>query len=137
MSVPPDVAEVVRRWVEKAEHDLRNAQYTLTLQDDCPFDTVCFHAQQCAEKYLKALLIFHGIDSPRTHDLTELLPLLPPSVAAGVDADGLAQLTPLGVSVRYPGLSPDPDRQEAMRAVEIARRVRAAVRGSLPLELPG
>ena len=69
-------AEVeVRRWVEKAEHDLRNAEYVLGLAEDCPTDTVCFHCQQCVEKYLKALLIHHGIDFPRTHDLVVLLNL--------------------------------------------------------------
>ena len=47
MSAPP---EIVSQWVEKAEHDLKNAEHTLTLQEDCPFDTVCYHAQQCAEK---------------------------------------------------------------------------------------
>ncbi|MBI4384722.1 MAG: HEPN domain-containing protein [Nitrospinae bacterium] len=58
MSGPPDMVRLVRQWVEKAEHDLRNAEHALTLKDDCPFDTACFHTQQCAEKYLKALLSF-------------------------------------------------------------------------------
>ena len=57
MSEPPDTANWVRTWVEMAEADLRNAEHTLTLEEHCPFNTVCFHAQQCAEKYLKAFLI--------------------------------------------------------------------------------
>ena len=72
MSAP---LEIVSQWVEKAEHDLRNAEHTLTLQEDCPFDTVCYHAQQCAEKYLKAFLISKSQDFPRTHDLRLLLQL--------------------------------------------------------------
>lgn len=56
----------VRQWVEKADHDLRNADHTLTLHDEeCPFDTVCFHAQQCAEKYLKGWLVYSNVDFPR------------------------------------------------------------------------
>jgi len=43
---------VARQWVQKAENDLKNAAYTLQMGEGCPTDTVCFHAQQCAEKYL-------------------------------------------------------------------------------------
>lgn len=50
MSAPGDVVAVVRQWVQKAENDLRNAKHTLTMGEDCPYDTVCFHAQQCVEK---------------------------------------------------------------------------------------
>ena len=57
MSDSAGAMRVVRQWVEKAEHDLRNAEHTLTLQDNCPMDTVCFHGQQCAETYIKALLV--------------------------------------------------------------------------------
>lgn len=62
MNGPPESLRWIRQWVEKAESDLRNAEHTLEL--DCPLDTVCFHAQQCAEKYLKALLVSWGADFP-------------------------------------------------------------------------
>jgi len=54
MSDQTDRGRVVAEWVRKAENDIRNAEYTLTMGEDCPYDTVCFHAQQCVEKYLKA-----------------------------------------------------------------------------------
>lgn len=76
MSGQPELVAEVRRWVEKAEHDLRNAEYVLTLGEDCPTDTVCFHCQQCAEKYLKAILVSRGVAFPKTHDLVLLLNLL-------------------------------------------------------------
>jgi predicted nucleotidyltransferase len=60
MSELPEREALVRGWVVKAEHDLRNAEHTLTLEEDCPLDTVAFHAQQCVEKYLKALLVRAG-----------------------------------------------------------------------------
>jgi HEPN domain-containing protein len=41
---------VDRQWIQKAENDLKNATYTLQMGEDCPTDTVCFHAQQCVEK---------------------------------------------------------------------------------------
>jgi HEPN domain len=56
----PETQELVDQWIVKAEHDLTTARHTLTLKEECPFHTICFHSQQCAEKYLKALLIFHG-----------------------------------------------------------------------------
>lgn len=70
MTKMPEQERVAHQWVQKAENDLKNAEHTLTIGDKCPFDTVCFHAQQCVEKYLKALLSLHGIDFPKTHDLT-------------------------------------------------------------------
>jgi HEPN domain-containing protein len=129
----PDRLAVVHAWVQKAEHDLRTAEHLLTLRADCPFDMVCFHAHQCVEKYLKALLLWHGVDVPRSHDLTELAPLLPADVVVPVDMEELAELNPYAVGARYPLVIPEPERGEAARAVQIARRVRAAVRALLPL----
>ncbi len=56
-------------WIVKAENDLKTAAHTLKLGRDCPTDTVCFHAQQCVEKYFKACLVLEGVDFPKTHDL--------------------------------------------------------------------
>jgi HEPN domain-containing protein len=46
------------------------------MEDDCFTDTVCFHAQQCVEKYLKAFLVLEGIDFPKTHDIGKISALL-------------------------------------------------------------
>lgn len=73
------VITVVGEWVEKAENDLKNAAYTLEMDDECPTDTVCFHAQQVVEKYLKALLVFKGIPFPKSHNIEDIIALLPPS----------------------------------------------------------
>jgi HEPN domain-containing protein len=63
------------RPAASAENDLKKAAYTLRMEDDCPTDTVCFHAQQCIEKYLKALLVLKGADFPGTHNIGELTAL--------------------------------------------------------------
>jgi hypothetical protein len=47
------VLEVVAQWVLKAESDLKTAALLLRVRRDCPTDIVCFHVQQCVEKYLK------------------------------------------------------------------------------------
>ncbi len=133
MSEPPELLELVRRWVEKAEHDLTNAAYMLTLEEGCPFDTVCFHAQQCVEKYLKALLTLRLIPFSKTHDLAELRDSVPSNLGLDLSADDLAELSPYAVETRYPGIWESLGRDEAARAVEIAKRVRSAVRTLLPL----
>ena len=74
---PDRVLVVVREWVIKAENDFTNAAHVLKLSAECPTDTVCFNAQQCVEKYLKALLVLDGIDFPKTHDIERLTALLP------------------------------------------------------------
>jgi hypothetical protein len=56
---------VVREWVAKAENDLKSAAYLLKMRG-CPVDNVCFNAQQCVEKYLKALLITQRLEFPKT-----------------------------------------------------------------------
>jgi len=75
-----ETLHVIRQWVEKAENDLKTAAHTLKLGKDCPTDTVCFHAQQCVEKYLKALLVFEGKDISRTHYISGLVQMLPATI---------------------------------------------------------
>lgn len=56
MSGAPDVIRLVRMWVEKAEEDLLVAQRLLSPGEPCLFSSVCFHAQQAVEKYVKRCL---------------------------------------------------------------------------------
>lgn len=123
---------VVREWVDKADNDLRNASHTLKITRKCPTDTVCFHAQQCVEKYIKALLVLRGIDFPRTHAIDRLVALIPTEARPTLIADEQDQLTEYATVTRYPGgYDPIPVR-EARQAVSIARRVRREIRAQLP-----
>ncbi len=126
------VAEVVREWVEKAENDLKNAALTLRAGEESPTDTVAFHAQQCVEKYLKALLTLRGIDFPKTHDIEELVARVGPSVLVGLSVQEQRRLTTYGTVTRYPGDYEPVSLAEARRAVALARRVRREVRRALP-----
>ena len=65
--------DVAKGWMRKAESDIDNL--TTMMESGKALDTACFHAQQAAEKYLKAFLCFNGIDFPKTHDIEELLGL--------------------------------------------------------------
>src|SRR3990172_6942704 len=93
---------VVREWVAKAENDLKTAAQTLKLGADCPTDTVCFHAQQTVEKYLKVLLVHRGLDFPKTHDIEELLAIVPPPERPEITEDDQARLTDYATVMRYP-----------------------------------
>ena len=126
------VIQKVALWVEKAENDLRNAGHTLKIKQKCPTDTVCFHAQQCVEKYLKALLVWREVEFPRAHDITHLLKRLAPRDQPDLTPDECEQLTDYATVNRYPGDYPPITLQEARQAVKIARRVRKQIRARLP-----
>ena len=98
-----DIRAVALQWIKKAENDLKNAVHTLKLGEDCPTDTVGFHAQQCVEKYLKGLLSFRGIDFPKTHNITELVALLPASTPVDLTPEDQELLTDYATVTRYPG----------------------------------
>jgi HEPN domain-containing protein len=118
----------------RAEDDLTAAEHLLTLASACPFATVCFHAQQCAEEYLKALLTFHSIPFPRTHDLGQVLSLVPKKLGLEISVPDVAAFNLYAAVTRHPGDWDPVDRPEAVRAVTMARRVQETVRGLLPAE---
>jgi HEPN domain-containing protein len=70
-------------WIGKAEGDIRTSQREFSVNEHPNYDAVCFHAQQCAEKYLKALLVEKALPVPRTHDLEVLLS----SIIGGIPRD--------------------------------------------------
>lgn len=133
------ILEVVRGWVTKAENDLKTAALTLKGGKDAPTDTVCFHAQQCIEKYLKALLTLKNIDFPKTHDIEKLLDLLPANIDLPLSIKQQRQLTGYATAARYPGDYEEISTAEAQQALRIARRIRKEIRSLLgeSLKKPG
>lgn len=125
-----EVLREVRGWIAKAENDLRNVDLVLPAED-APFDTVCFHAQQAAEKYLEALLTFRGIPFGKTHDLPELVLLLPPDSTVPAAVGDLSELTDAAVACRYPLGAEEYDRPFAEEMVRQARTVTSAVLAEL------
>lgn len=114
-------------WIEKAEGDFHTARREAAAHDFPNAAAVCFHAQQCAEKYLKALLVEHSVYFPRTHDLLVLLDLAG-SMRTTLEAirDALVHLSPYAVDVRYPGDRADSD--SAAAALVDCTRVRTTAR---------
>lgn len=123
---------VVRGWVQKAESDLKTAVLVLRAKEEGPAETAAFHAQQCAEKYLKALLAFKGADFQKTHDIGQLLLLLPREAAFDLPAAEQRRLTSYATVTRYPGDYEPVIVHEARRAVALARKIRRHVRKLLP-----
>lgn len=126
------VITVVSEWVKKAENDLKNAAYTLEMDDECPTDTVCFHAQQVVEKYLKALLVLNGTPFPKTHNIEDIMALLPPSSRPSLAEKDQDKLTEYATVTRYPGDYEPISLDEAKKAVCIARGIRTQIRKLLP-----
>jgi len=124
--------KLTAEWVRKAEADLVCAE-TCAKSPVPLHDQACFHCQQSAEKYLKALLEELGATVPRTHQLLDLLSLLSArhtslrSLRRGLDF-----LTRFAVETRYPGDSAT--KRQAQAALRWAVRVRHAARLVLGLK---
>ena len=121
-----DLRHVVRQWIEKADLDFDTVVHLAA--EERFRNVVAFHAQQAAEKYIKATLTRHGIEFPKTHVITRLLILLSPVepvLAAELDESGW--LGQFGVSLRYPDDYPDILPGDEERAVALVRLVREAV----------
>jgi|SRR6516225_1822665 len=117
----------VKEWVLKAEADFATAGRELQATANPNYDAVCFHAQQCVEKLMKALLIHLGVTPPKTHDLGALEALLTPVCPAwSWAAQDLRFLTRASVDFRYPG--EQADKEEARQAHEIAGSLRQRLR---------
>jgi HEPN domain-containing protein len=125
------VKRVVKQWVEKADHDLLMAEHAMNLGEDCPYDMVCFHAQQCAEKYTKAMLTCLGIDFPKSHDLTELFAAIPDTCNVDISPHVFEELNPYAVETRYPGNWDPIDSVDAEQAIKLAKEIRDKIKPKL------
>ena len=123
---------ITQEWIAKAEGDFAVAQREVRARKNPSYDAACFHAQQCAEKYLKARLQEAGITFGKTHDLVNLLGLvLPVEPIWNLLRQDLIVLTDFAVDYRYPGSLAT--KAEAQDAVKRCRRIRRTIRQSFGL----
>jgi len=117
--MPEDEIQIAKQWAAKADNDLLDADNNLK-SEKIPYDTVCFHCQQAAEKILKAYLIANQKPYPITHDLLLILEqILSLNPEAERLRDTLVILAPYAVEIRYPDdyfMPTDQDAAEARRA---------------------
>jgi HEPN domain-containing protein len=115
---------VIEEWMKKAEADYRTAERESAVQSGANYDAVCFLAQQCIEKLMKAVLIKWNIHPPKTHDLAVLNLLLPTRTQILVNIQSLRFLGNAAVSFRYPGESADKvDAQESLQICSELRQI--------------
>lgn len=111
--------ELVSNWILKADNDLKSAEHELTFEDAVT-ETICFHSQQTAEKYLKAYLIHLGISFKKTHEIGELIAKCElKDKEIGYLKEEADILTDYAVAVRYPDDYYVPPIEEAREAYEL------------------
>lgn len=116
--------ELIEQWIDKADHDLGSAKLIFLHIPDY-FDTIAFHCQQATEKYLKATLIYYGVDFQRTHNLVYLLDLLSQKMALLEDTyDKAILLNGFSVQIRYPNKNIYLTKEELELSINIAQEFR-------------
>ncbi len=135
--MPPDpelIAEV-RAWLAKAQQDMRMARLAADAQPPL-FGQAAYHAQQAAEKAMKAFLTWHKQVFGKTHNLVAL-----GRACAAVDADldelllRASMLTDYAWKYRYPGEPAEPSEAETREALALAAEVQQAIRSRIPPEV--
>jgi HEPN domain-containing protein len=115
---PPDDP---REWLNRARSDLLLAK---SYEEGIYLEDLCFHAQQAAEKAIKALLIRRGIEFPYVHDISDLMTLL--EGAGEFLSESIRKgetLTRFAVFTRYPGVSPPVSHEEYEEALNLASEI--------------
>jgi len=113
--------DLVQSWLTYAKSDLELAR--VCLPDSVLLETLCYHAQQAAEKALKALLIAYSTDPPRTHNIGTLLDLLTIHTDVSEEIRECAILTEYAVSSRYPSFVEPVEVDDYEFALALADRV--------------
>ena len=126
-------ADVAKGWIIKAENDI--FALTTIMESGKALDTACFHAQQAAEKYLKALLCFNNIEFPKTHDIERLIELSGSVDRRFIDLiDEALLLTGYAVESRY-DLEFSPEKIDVENALELVNKIKHLVLSFLPENL--
>jgi HEPN domain-containing protein len=121
--MPPDKPEILLRKARQDELILEKLLADQEIDDDM----LGFHAQQAAEKMLKAVLASRAVDYPKTHNLRILIELLASDGILVPDAiSEVTRLTPFGTTFRYDHFPPATHGERA-RWLESIRRLRAFV----------
>ncbi len=117
--------ELVKEWIHKTEGDFNSALREYRARKYPNYDAAGFHAQQCIEKYLKALLQMNNVPFRRIHDLLALMELCLPYVRElELHKELLAFLNQFAVVFRYPGESANKDQaKKAVNAMEILKPI--------------
>ena len=127
------IDEIIKQWTQKAENDFKTGNDEF-LTNEPATDMVCFHMQQCVEKYLKAYLVFNSKEFRKTHNIAELIDL-----CKDIDSEldklyeiNAHELTIYASEIRYPDDFHMPTRDEAKECIQIATEVKNFIAEKLP-----
>jgi len=118
------IVKAVEQWHNLAERDLTAAEQGLEAHRVLT-DTICFHCQQAAEKYLKSFLVFHQVDFPKSHNLVTIINLcltIDKSFEEIIDDADI--LTDYATEIRYPDDWYEPSMEETKKALKIAINIK-------------
>jgi HEPN domain-containing protein len=119
-------------WVTKTEEDWITAN-TMMKRRKVFTGIVCYHFQQCAEKYVKAIIIHKGSAFPKTHDLNALSDICDANgIFLGMSENDLEILSGYAVTARYP--SADPSKEDTQGAILLTKTIRKFSRTYLGLK---
>jgi HEPN domain-containing protein len=124
--------DYLKNWLFRANEDILVIENLFGSESEIFASSICYHAQQAVEKFLKAFLVYHNIDFPKTHDLDFLLLECKKINDKIFDMD-LGSLTDFGVSIRYPDDFYFPDKKETRFFRDIALKVKNIVETNLKL----
>lgn len=108
--------EYVKEWISKAEKDIKTVETMKKVEDVT--EIVCFHCQQAVEKYLKALLIAHDIEFPKTHNIDFLLKQSM-NINSSFEKFMGNSLSEYAVDMRYPDIRYIPTEDEMNEAIDL------------------
>jgi len=126
----------VLKSIEYADEDLRVTELVASLSSNIPYRFIAYHSQQCAEKYIKAYLLYHDVDFPYTHNISTLIELCLPFVDLNEKLASAKELSKYAVAVRYPTDYLTLTKREAIRLTKIANKVKIEIRKLLIRENP-
>ena len=121
----------LNQWIEKANEDLQVVDQ-LMIMEKHPAGAIGFHCQQAAEKYLKAFLVFHQTEIPRTHNIEYLLEQCK-KVSSDFPDIELHNITDYGVEIRYPGDFLEPSEKELEILIVVAKKIKETVLKNIKL----
>lgn len=118
--------KITEEWIEKAEKDYLVAMRELKAEP-LVAEAICFHAQQCVEKYMKAILQENEVEFEKIHDLDVLLEQCKSFIPElKTYKNELTDLSTYAVDIRYPGI--DVSKEEAEECVESMQKTRKIIR---------
>ena len=106
-------------WIGRAKssYDLS----TVSITPNIYYEDLCFQIQQSAEKALKGLLIYYGVEPDFTHNIGILLEELEKLTDIPSNIKEASELTIYAVQTRYPGEYDEITKEEYKKAVKIAK----------------